>query len=343
MGRPYDWGYRIAWIVAPPLLFLAVWLVWFCGAAITSGGEWAADQHYRTGVERWLAPGGWNPLHWTGWAYLLLVAWLALGIMATLLDDPHRGLGATVTGQALAIVFCLVMSIVAIAGNGMDEARGYAGTAAAPTTIFLVRDPGHAPSFVRDLTENARTATGGPCDLVGRSAVTGCVGRGDLAARWEPRVVSISAAKYQMKTNSASVANTELRELARGILPTALTRGGLAQAVAALVSSAHIPIGVDVPDERFGPEIEATAYFVIAEALTNIAKHSGAQEAQVRAWIEDGLLRVDVCDDGAGGARPDGSGLLGLHDRVVSLGGHLAIESPSGGGTRIAATLPLQS
>jgi signal transduction histidine kinase len=142
--------------------------------------------------------------------------------------------------------------------------------------------------------------------------------------------------------DNAEQANTELRELAHGILPTALTRGGLAPAVAALVSRARIPVGVDVPDERFAPEVEATAYFVIAEALTNIAKHSGAHEAQVRAWTEDGLLRVDVCDDGAGGARPDGSGLLGLHDRVVSLGGHLRIESPWGGGTRIAATLPLQ-
>jgi signal transduction histidine kinase len=138
------------------------------------------------------------------------------------------------------------------------------------------------------------------------------------------------------------VRDTELRELARGILPTALTRGGLAPAVAALVSRARIPVGVDVADERFAPEVEATAYFVIAEALTNIAKHSGAHEAQVKTWTEDGLLRVDVCDDGAGGARPDGSGLVGLQDRVVSLGGHLRIESPSGGGTRIAATLPLQ-
>ena len=142
--------------------------------------------------------------------------------------------------------------------------------------------------------------------------------------------------------DNAEQANAELRELVHGILPTALTRGGLARAVAALVSRTRIPVGVDLPDERFAAAVEATAYFVIAEALTNIAKHSGAHEAQVRAWTEDGLLRVDVCDDGAGGARLDGSGLLGLHDRVVSLGGQLRIESPPGGGTRIAATLPLQ-
>jgi signal transduction histidine kinase len=142
--------------------------------------------------------------------------------------------------------------------------------------------------------------------------------------------------------DNAEKANAELRELAHGILPTALTRGGLVQAVAALVSRVRIPVGVDVPNERFAAEVEATAYFVIAEALTNIAKHSGAHEAQVRVWTEDGLMWVDVRDDGAGGARPDGSGLLGLHDRVVSLGGELRIESPTGGGTRVAATLPLQ-
>jgi signal transduction histidine kinase len=143
--------------------------------------------------------------------------------------------------------------------------------------------------------------------------------------------------------DSAEQTNAELRELAQGILPTALTQGGLARAVAALVSRARIPVGVDVTDERFAPEVEATAYFVIAEALTNVTKHSGADEAQVRAWTEDGLLRVIVSDDGAGGARPDGGGLLGLDDRVVSLGGRLRVDSPPGGGTRIAASVPLQS
>ena len=82
---------------------------------------------------------------------------------------------------------------------------------------------------------------------------------------------------------------------------------------------------------------------MVAEALTNVAKHSGARSADVRGWLEDNVLRVDVRDDGIGGARPDGNGLLGLDDRVAALGGRLEIESPPGGGTRIAATLPLRS
>jgi signal transduction histidine kinase len=140
----------------------------------------------------------------------------------------------------------------------------------------------------------------------------------------------------------AEQGNTELRELAHGILPGALARGGLAAGVGALVSRVRLPVSVDVPEGRFAPEIEANAYFVVAEALTNVAKHSGAEHADVTARVDDSVLHVDVRDDGAGGARPDGSGLLGLGDRVAALGGRLRIESPPGGGTRIAATLPLR-
>jgi signal transduction histidine kinase len=141
--------------------------------------------------------------------------------------------------------------------------------------------------------------------------------------------------------DQAEHANAELRELAHGILPGALAHGGLASGVRALVSRLRLPVKVDVPRDRFPPEIEASAYFVIAEALTNIAKHAGAQSANVTARVDDSVLRVHVRDDGVGGARADGTGLLGLNDRVAALGGQLEIESPPGDGTRIAATLPL--
>jgi signal transduction histidine kinase len=140
----------------------------------------------------------------------------------------------------------------------------------------------------------------------------------------------------------AEQANDELRELAHGMLPQVLVRGGLAAGVEALVSRARVPVSVDVPGDRFAPEIEASAYFIVAEALTNVAKHSGAHSANITARIDDGLLHVDVRDDGVGGARLDGSGLLGLHDRVDALGGVLHVESPPGDGTLIAATLPLR-
>jgi signal transduction histidine kinase len=137
-------------------------------------------------------------------------------------------------------------------------------------------------------------------------------------------------------------ANRELRELAHGILPPALTRGGLRAGVKALVSRMTLPVTVDVPAERYPPAIEASAYFIISEALTNVVKHSRAERAAVRAAVRDGQLSVEVSDDGIGGARvAGGHGLVGLDDRVSALGGKLVVDSPSGRGTRIRALLPV--
>jgi signal transduction histidine kinase len=142
----------------------------------------------------------------------------------------------------------------------------------------------------------------------------------------------------------AEQGHRELRELAHGILPAALTRGGGLQAgVASVVARLNLPARVDVPAGRLPAEIEASAYFIVAEALTNVVKHSYAGRAEVTASLEDGMLRIEVRDNGAGGADPDGHGLLGMRDRVTTLGGRLEIESPAGGGTLVAATLPLSA
>jgi signal transduction histidine kinase/PAS domain-containing protein len=135
--------------------------------------------------------------------------------------------------------------------------------------------------------------------------------------------------------------NAELRELAHGILPDVLTHGGLRAGVEAVVSRLDLPVQVDVPARRFPAEIEASAYFFVAEALTNVVKHAGAGHAEVRASVQDGALHVAVRDDGIGGADPNGHGLVGIGDRVTALGGRLTIESPAGGGTLVAATLQL--
>jgi signal transduction histidine kinase len=139
----------------------------------------------------------------------------------------------------------------------------------------------------------------------------------------------------------AKGANDELRELAHGILPAVLTEGGLRAGVDALASRCGVPVETDVSVGRLPTAVEATAYFVVAEALTNVAKHSGAGRATVAARVEDGTVRVEVRDDGVGGVRPDGSGLLGMADRLAALGGQLRIESPAAGGTLIAADFPL--
>ncbi len=140
---------------------------------------------------------------------------------------------------------------------------------------------------------------------------------------------------------NAQHATEELRELAHGILPASLTHGGLRAGVDALASRMPVPVETDVPRARLAGDVEATAYFVIAEGLTNVAKHARASRAWVTATVVDGRLQVQVRDDGVGGARPDGFGLLGMQDRLAALDGRLRVESPSGGGTRVAAEIPV--
>jgi len=139
----------------------------------------------------------------------------------------------------------------------------------------------------------------------------------------------------------AERATAEVRELAHGIMPAALVRGGLRAGVDALAERMPLPVeaAVDVP--RLPSALEATAYFVVAEALTNVVKHARAGRARVSARVEADALALEVRDDGVGGARPDGSGLLGLADRVAVFGGSVRVDSPPGAGTVVAATLPL--
>jgi signal transduction histidine kinase len=105
-----------------------------------------------------------------------------------------------------------------------------------------------------------------------------------------------------------------------------------------------VPTTVDAKVDRLQPEIEAAAYFVAAEALTNVAKHAGASSAAVKAFRDGDLLVIEVADDGVGGAAADGgTGLRGLADRLEAHGGRLRIESPPGGGTRITGEIPCAS
>ena len=151
------------------------------------------------------------------------------------------------------------------------------------------------------------------------------------------------AARRARRSSTAERATAELRELAHGILPSVLTHGGLRAGVDAFVSRLDLPVDVDVSSERLPPDIEASAYFIVAEALTNVVKHARATRATVTAAVDDGVLTLEVRDDGVGGANPDGHGLMGIADRVDALGGRLRIESTDGGGTVLAARLPLST
>jgi signal transduction histidine kinase len=140
------------------------------------------------------------------------------------------------------------------------------------------------------------------------------------------------------------VAVEELRSLAQGIHPGILTQGGLAHALEALAARAPLPVAVDATAERFAPDIEATAYFVACEALTNVVKHAHASSAAIGARRANGVLVIEVSDDGNGGAEQrNGSGLRGLADRVEARGGRLVVESEPGTGTRVRGEIPCAS
>jgi signal transduction histidine kinase len=133
----------------------------------------------------------------------------------------------------------------------------------------------------------------------------------------------------------------EVRDLARGLHPTILTDAGLGAAVEALAERTPFPVSVNVTDARFPMEIEAAAYYVVAEGLTNIARYAGATEAHVEATVEGGRLVVTVADNGKGGADPAaGSGLRGLVDRLAAIDGELTINSTTDAGTTLTARLP---
>jgi signal transduction histidine kinase len=145
--------------------------------------------------------------------------------------------------------------------------------------------------------------------------------------------------------DEAKRALTELRNLARGIHPAVLTDRGLDAAVSALAARSPVPVEVDIDLRDRPPAVaESTAYFVVAEGLANVAKHAAATRAQVRITRQDRWLVVEVRDDGVGGADPaGGSGLAGLADRVASVDGRLAVDSPEGGPTVVRAEVPCES
>jgi signal transduction histidine kinase len=165
------------------------------------------------------------------------------------------------------------------------------------------------------------------------------VAQGRPGAGADPELASILG----QASDEARLALRELRELARGIHPAILTEAGLEAAMRSLVERAAVPTDVATSlDRRLPAAIEATAYFVVSEALANVAKHALATSARVTVTASGNSLMVEIGDDGAGGADPDrGTGLRGLRDRVEAVGGSLEVRSPVGGGTVVRAVIPI--
>ena len=161
------------------------------------------------------------------------------------------------------------------------------------------------------------------------------------AMTWEPagELPGIAAELFE----GLKDVSDELREVSRGIHPTILTEAGLGPALRALARRCNVPIDVDVRlDERLPAPVEAAAYYVASEALTNVAKHAHANVVELNAARENEVLTLEVRDDGIGGVDPGrGSGILGLTDRVEALGGTMSIASPPRGGTTLSIRLPI--
>jgi signal transduction histidine kinase len=160
-----------------------------------------------------------------------------------------------------------------------------------------------------------------------------------IRARNDPGLVELlDKASEELQTSLS-----ELRELARGIHPAVLTERGLEPALRTLVARAPVPVTVQAAQERLPGPVESAAYFVVSEALQNVAKYANATHASVTVERTNGSLTVDVTDDGVGGADTrNGSGLRGLADRVAALDGELSLESPPGRGTRLRAKIPVR-
>jgi PAS domain S-box-containing protein len=161
----------------------------------------------------------------------------------------------------------------------------------------------------------------------------------------QARLASDPAAADELLSGASeelSQALEELRELARGIHPAVLTDRGLRAALEGLAARTPLPVELDLPAERLPEPIEAAAYYVVSEAVTNVVKHAQATAVDVRVSAVNGSVVVEVADDGVGAADPEsGSGLRGLVDRLAALDGRLEIDSPESGGTRVVAEIPM--
>jgi signal transduction histidine kinase len=176
---------------------------------------------------------------------------------------------------------------------------------------------------------------GGAEQRLGKLAAT--LRRSRRSAAGQPTREQIARAEDQLVRTLE-----ELRRLAHGLHPRMLSEHGLAGALAALAKDLPLPVDLDVTSTQLPQRVQAVAYFVCAEALANVAKHAAAARVTVAVTASEDRLRVEIADDGVGGADSGhGSGLRGLADRVETLGGTLRVESAAGRGTRLAADIPL--
>jgi len=285
-----------------------------------------------------------------GWGFLSLVT-LAPFIVTTARSGPLPGLlpGGTAGGVTASVVL-LVVTVLYVWGAGSLD-RALAPLLLGSSRTAALQDRIHALADARQGAVDAATTE--------RLRI-----ERDLHDGVQPRLVALAMtlgmARSRFDSDPAATRElldqahrdakdsiTELRQLARGIHPAILTDRGLDAALSAVAARNAVPTTVDVVlTGRPRPEVEAVLYFAVAEALTNVAKHSGATRCSVTVDQVPGGVRTVVWDDGVGGAGTDGhpgGGLSGMRDRVRAAGGTLLTESPVGGPTRVTVELPCAS
>jgi signal transduction histidine kinase len=296
---------------------------------------------------------------WPMWVWLGLAIPMALhgALHGAVGVQPGRARGIAVHAAISGVTCATLVVIWALTGFGtfwpifaILALGGILGLHAALAGL-LGRDEQVLVERVDDLTRTRRGAVevqasqlrrierdlhdGAQARLV---ALTMQLGRAEARLEDHPEAAEL----VREARGEASAAIAELRDLARGIAPPVLADRGLPAAVEGLAARSAIRASVDaVVPNRPPPVVETAAYFVVAESLTNAAKHAGPEaEAQVTIRDSDSTLRIEVADDGEGGADPAGSGLTGLRHRVEALDGTLDVVSPAGSGTTIVARLP---
>ena len=263
-----------------------------------------------------------------------LLAVSLLQPLADLLDATRRlkaGDFATPVPDLSADEYGVLACSFNEAMEGLAERQHLAGEVRASRARIVAASDAERRRIERNIHDGAQQRLMAVAlDLRMLADAAGSRGADDLSAMANSSLTSLTGALE------------ELRELARGLHPSVLTTDGLAPALTQLASLAPLPVSIETTPERFPEPIESTAYFVACEALTNIAKYAEASQAAISVLSHDGQLRVEVSDDGVGGADPtSGSGLAGLADRVEALDGRLLVDSPDGIGTRVVAELPL--
>ncbi len=258
--------------------------------------------------------------------------------VATVLAGPEGLLGAIVHDRSLNEDTGLMAATVSVMRFALENARLTATVRAqleevrASRTRLVAAGEAERRRIERDLHDGAQQR------LIGVTLTL-------QQAREQARLAHPDAPYVQLLDDASDellAAVDELRELARGIHPAILTEVGLRPAVAGLARRSAVPVDLRVElADRLEPGVEAAAYFIVAEALTNVTRHSGARHAAVLIERHDGHLRVQVSDDGAGGADASrGTGLEGISDRLDAISGVLSVDSPRGGGTRLRAEIP---